>query len=200
MDHRKIVRGGQELTMNTAAISAYRGQRSKNTKLPTASVSRTPDDSWLSTWEEHKRKHPDLVLFPRVGRSHTLWIALDEDAQRVGRILGVEPRQFPYAEGRKTAIKLWVPEPHPAWFDGLYQALEGNVLAYNEADPELKSIADTLIPPALIPEREPVLGDVSRTAAPESSATNSSRRAALVGTNGPPAYIASSADNGGRAA
>ncbi len=198
LENRRYVRDGHEQVMNTAGIGADQGQRPEGETARTASTSPTHPGSWLSAWEEHKRKHPDLVLFPRVGRSHTLWIALDEDAQRVGRILGVEPRQFPYAEGWKTAIKLWVPEPHPAWFDGLYQALEGNVLAYSEADPQLKSIADTLIPTALIIERDPAAVNVSGTVAPASSGASSleapSEETPPV-TEAP--WYGSSGDNGG---
>lgn len=127
---------------------------------PASSESAAPaDPNWYQTWQKYKASLRDVTVFATVGKADSLWLALEGDAVRVAWILGIKVQKFtmpgdPFPV--RECVLLEVPEPKPAWWEGMYRALDGDVHSYPEFDPALLEIVENQLTISRIGEAVPL--------------------------------------------
>lgn len=152
---RTVVRGGKEYQVDTSNIST------SNTQRPAG---------WVRRWQDRKQANFDIVQFVQPSHRPDIWIAMEGDAVKVSRLLGLDRQKFTMPGDAvpklREAIKLIVPEPKPAWFDAMYAALKGNIDAYLEGDTSFAMFAERTL-------SENIVGEVTAVEPPELPAPTS---------------------------
>jgi uncharacterized ParB-like nuclease family protein len=153
IDERIAERNGEEYTVKTSKI----GGKSKVKQV--APQTDPADLNFYQRWQEYAQRDPKSVHFATTGRGDELWLTFEGDATRVARLLGLRLQKFTMpgdAVAVRECVLLEVPSPKPAWWEGMYVALETNVNWYPETDSEMLAIAENQLTISAIGETVPL--------------------------------------------
>lgn len=124
-EKRKVMRDGKEIEVNTSKITG-------RPRLP-----------WHSHYYAAQKKQGDKPVFMMIGENDSVWVALDTSAVNVAKLLGAATRPIVVNGKWTVGIKLWMGnERRIEQLRGLVGELEN----YQEPSPELKQMADQVIP------------------------------------------------------
>lgn len=157
----KRARGGERITVEGARslIVEHKPKAKAKPALRPPSAPSTNQQGFYQRWQEYAQRDPKSVHFATVGENDSLWLTFEGDAVRVARLLGLRLQKFTLpgdAIAVRECVLLQVSDPKPAWWEGMYVALESNVHWYPETDTNLLTIAENQLTISQVGETTPI--------------------------------------------